>query len=73
MLLVVQDRDVAQVDAGDGQSAAAIEGGERGRNQATDGRKEDGGIERFGRIGVGLTGAGGPEVEGQRPRLRGIG
>ena len=51
--LVVQRRDVAQVDAGDGQRSTLVERFERDGNERAHRREEDRGVERFGRATVG--------------------
>ena len=55
MPLIVQRADVGEVDAGDGQRAAAIQRLEGGRHQITDRREQDGRIQRHRRrIGCAL-------------------
>src|SRR2546430_14747377 len=67
--LVVERRDVGEVDAGDGQRAAPVEGREGTRYERADGSEQDGRVERFGgRVGR-VAGRGGAEA--QRPLPRG--
>ena len=47
--LIVQRRDVAEVDACDGQGSAPVECGERGQHQITHGGEQDGRVEFDGR------------------------
>ncbi len=47
MVLVIEDRDVAEMDARDGQRPAAVERGQRGWHQGADGCEEDGRVEWF--------------------------
>ena len=51
----MQRRDVAQVDAGDGQGATAVERPEGDRYEVAGRREEDGGVERLGRFVVGAA------------------
>ena len=69
VLGVAERRDVAEVDAGDRQRAATIEGAERRRDERAYRGEQDGGVERFGRrVGLGPH-AGGAQVERQLPGL----
>ena len=63
--LVVESRDVAQVDAGDGERPATVQGRQGGRDEGADRREEDGGVQRFGRRGVGVPRAGWHRVPGR--------
>ena len=47
--LVVERRDLREVDAGERQRAAAVERGERRRHELAGGREEHGAVERLGR------------------------
>ena len=67
--LVVQRRDVAQVDACDRERPAPIECLERDRYERTGGCEQDRGIERLGWAGVGRARRGGAEIEGQLLRV----
>src|SRR5262245_11999982 len=59
--LVVQGRDVAEVDARDRQSAAPVERGERRWDQVTDGCEQDRRIQRFRRRIGRVAGGGGAQ------------
>ena len=61
--LVVQRRDVGQVDAGDGERAAAVERAQRRRHQVAGRREEDGGIERLRSVVGGGAREGGAESQ----------
>ena len=67
--LVVEDRHVAEIDAGDGQCAAAVQTGEGRWHQRTDRREEDGGIKRFRGRRIGFARACRTELEGERTSL----
>ena len=73
MTLVVEGRDVGQVDAGDGQRPTAVQRGQGGRDEGADRGEQDGRVERFGRWVGGTPGTGGPELQGQLPGLGGTG
>ena len=62
---VVQRRDVAEVDAGDGERAAAVERAQGDRDELADRGEEDGGVERLGRGVGGVAGRAGAELEGE--------
>jgi hypothetical protein len=61
--LVVQRGDVTEVDAGDRQGAATIEGLERRQHQITHRGEQDRGVQGDGRPGRGALGRGGTEIE----------
>ena len=56
-----------EVDAGDGQRAAPVQGFQGRRYQRAHRGEEDGGVERLGRRVVRITGAGRTQLQGQGP------
>ncbi len=70
---VVQRRDVAEVDAGDGERAAAVEGAQRDRDELAGRGEQDGGVERLGRVVGGVAGRAGAELEGEPAGVGGSG
>ena len=61
----MQRRDVAEVDPGDGERAAAVERPHRHRDELAGGSEQDRRIERLGRVVGGVAGRAGTEVEGE--------
>ena len=70
---VAQRRDVAQVDARDGERAAAVERAQRDRHELAGRREQDRGVERLGRRVVGVAGGRGAERRGRARAPRPIG
>jgi hypothetical protein len=69
MLLIVQSRYVAQIDAGHGQGAATIQGGQRHRHQLSHRSEENGRVQWLGRPVLGRPHAVDAQLPGQLPGL----
>ena len=70
---VVDRRNGRQVDPGDRQRAAAVEGPERDRHELTGRCEQDRRVERFGRLVGRVTRRRASELEGERPGRRAAG
>ena len=73
MVLVAKRGDVGQMDPGDHEDAAAVEGRQGDGHDLADRREDDGGVEGHRGRGVGRAHRGRPELEGQPAGVLGAG